>query len=330
VRQILTFSRQTPSKREALHATEIVAEAVNFLRATAPSSIQIRHLAAENAPCIEADPTQLHQIIVNLCTNALHAMRGMNGQLDVTEELVDVTPDIVALHPQLRIGRFLRISVRDTGCGMPREVMQRIFEPFFTTKAPGEGTGLGLSVVHGIMQAHGGAITVYSEPGRGTEFRIHFPITGAPDAHAGDGPLREIPHGSGERVLYVDDEPVIVRLAETTLRRLGYTPLCFTRPQDAATTFAENPGAFDIVISDLTMPGMNGIELARHIHALRPRLPVIIASGYVGDREAEAAAQACVTTLLPKPLSTVAIAEALHAALSQARAGDTPPPAQAP
>ena len=326
VQQILTFSRRTESKREILRCTPIIAEAVNFIRATAPANIQIRHQALAHCPDIEADATQVHQVIMNLCTNALHAMRGLNGQLDVIEELVDISTEMIAVHPQLREGRFLRISIRDTGCGMPTHVLQRIFEPFFTTKPPGEGTGLGLSVVHGIIQAHQGALTVYSQPGQGTVFRIHFPITSARTGDPEQNLTHEVPKGRGERILFVDDEAPIVRIAGDLLRHLNYSPLCFTNPHEAADAFAENPGGFDLLVTDLTMPGMGGIELCRRLRQLRPDLPVVLASGFLGDAEAASAAEERIQTIVAKPLSLVSLGDAIQAELRQARAAVKPLP----
>ncbi len=330
VRQILTFSRRTDSKREILCCTPIVAEAINFIHATAPANIEIRHRALPEAPEIEADGTQLHQVIMNLCTNALHAMRDRGGVLEVTEDMVDITPEMVAVHPQLREGRFLRISVRDSGCGMPAHVLQRIFEPFFTTKPPGEGTGLGLSVVHGIVQAHQGALTVYSQPGQGTLFRLHLPLAKSSASTQATENHHELPRGANERVLFVDDEAAIVRIAGSMLHHLNYTPLCFTSPNEAAAAFAENPGSFDLLVTDLSMPAFNGVELVKRCRLLRPDLPVVLASGYLGEDEYAKALEAQIETIVPKPLSLSHLAEAVHSALTKGRADARPPSAPGP
>ncbi len=210
--------------------------------------------------------------------------------------------------PSLRPGRYLRLSVRDTGHGMEPVTIERIFDPFFTTKHPGEGTGLGLAVVHGIMQSHDGAVTVESVPGEGSVFALYFPaIDGRPLPAASEaGPL---PMGTGQHVLIVDDEPALVRIATRIFERLGYRVTGFGKPAEALAAFLARPDDFDLVFSDLTMPRMTGLELAREITALRPGLPVILTSGYTGAIDPQEMERTGVREVVPKPFLARTIAD---------------------
>ncbi len=316
VRQILTFSRKTEAQRELVDPSTIVAEALRFVRAATPSSITIRHQKADTLPRVEADPTQLHQVIMNLCTNAVHAMAGGNGTLEVTEEAVSVDPATSGMNVALESGDYVKLSVRDTGCGMEAEVLQRIFDPFFTTKAPGEGTGLGLSVVHGIVRKHGGAITVYSQPGQGTVFHVYLPagrvITAAQGNATAAGGLVL---GNGEQILLVDDEPVIVKATRLMLQRLGYEVTGFTTPVEAEESFRSAPERFDLLITDLTMPGISGIDLADRIHKVRPGLPVLLMSGFIGEIDLERIKRHSFAGVVDKPLSLSVLSKRVREAL---------------
>ncbi len=311
VRRILTFSRQQTPERKLLTLAPIVREAIQLLRSTFPAMIEIREDFQSGNLQVLADATQVHQIIMNLGTNALHAM-GDSGVMEFRMTVAEVDSDLARSSPDLREGRYLRLSVSDTGCGMNRATLDRIFEPFFTTKPQGEGTGLGLSVVHGIVKSHDGAITVYSEVGKGTSFQLYFPVVQTAGAEA---PVArpEVPRGQGQHILYVDDEEQLVFLATRMLERLGYTVSGFSQPEAALEAFQKAPGSFDLVITDLSMPGLPGPELVRRILQIRSDIPVVMATGYVRPGDQEKAVRFGVRDLVLKP-STV---EEMGATLSR-------------
>lgn len=279
VRQIRTLSRQNEQEKKPVRMETILDECLKLLRPSVPSSIEIRCDISPELGQIMADPTQMHQVIINLCTNAAHAMEGKGGSLDISLTNFDLEPETAKGFPELTPGPYLRLTVKDTGHGMAPAVMERIFDPFFTTKEQGVGTGLGLSVVHGIIKSHGGTIQVSSLPGRGSIFRIYLPRTpGLPAEGEIDAPL---PISSGhERVLFVDDEQDIVFSGENMLRRLGYHVVATHSPQEALRIFRDNPGGFDLVITDLTMPQMTGDQLAEEIARECRDTPVILCTGF--------------------------------------------------
>ncbi len=315
VRQILTFSRQQEVHRVPTQLHEAVAESVKLLRATIPTTIDFSISLAGDTPPVLADATQIHQIMMNLGTNAWHAMRERPGRLEVKLEKFAVDALIAGTHPQLRPGVYARLTVSDTGKGMDRATLERIFEPFFTTKEPGEGTGLGLSVVHGIMQDHDGAITVYSQPGEGTVFHLYFP------AYAGTVSARDVPaglisRGAGKRILLVDDEEMLAKMGQTTLEQLGYKVQALTSPAAALALVQADPRQFDLVITDQTMPEMTGMDLARQLQQIRPDLPIILNSGYSANLTAERTRAAGIREVLMKPHSIQTLAEAVQRALA--------------
>jgi PAS domain S-box-containing protein len=279
VRRILLFSRRQESSREVMVVQPVVEEALQLLRATVPRSIEIRTRVGPDVPPVLADASQLHQVMMNLGANAAYAMRERGGTLRVELDAVTVGAGSPALSPELEPGRYLRLRVADTGCGMSPEVRERLFEPFFTSKGQA-GTGLGLSVVHGIIRDHGGSISVASEPDVGTEMQIHLPAADADDAvpREADGP--GIVRGARQHILYVDDEAPLCHVMTRTLVRLGYRCTGFTDPAVALQEFRTAPHDFDAVISDLQMPGMSGLDLARAVRAARPDTPIAVASGY--------------------------------------------------
>lgn len=307
VRQILTFARQTESRRERLPVSRLVEETIGFLRAAAPSSLSLEHRRVTPPLEIDADPTQLHQVLMNLGTNAVQAIGNRPGRIVFSESR---TADGAVC-----------IEVSDTGPGMPPEVIARIFEPFYTTKAPHQGTGLGLSVVHGIMQAHRGAVSVESQLGQGTTFRLRFPaVVAAPPA----APVREETAptaGRGELVLFVDDESSIIHMAGHLLPRLGYRVSLHLDPRDALHTFQQQPDSFALVISDLTMPGLSGLELISAVRRQRPDLPCILMSGFLGGEQLKRSKDAGLAGVLEKPLSVGMLSQAI----SQALAGQSSP-----
>jgi PAS domain S-box-containing protein len=318
VRQILAFSRRQTPDRKRIALQPVIEEALALLRATLPARIEIRSGFPADLPAIAADSTQLHQVIMNLCTNAARAMGEQGGVLEVTAKPFQVSGEFIADLAKLRQGNYVRLSVSDTGCGMDAATKERIFDPFFTTQAPGQGTGLGLSVVHGIMKDHEGSITVYSEPGKGTIFRLYFPA-GPPTVEktlAAAAPAQ----GSGKHLLYVDDEESLVLLATRSLGRMGYRVTGHTDPARALQVFRENPMQFGAVITDLSMPGMSGTELARHMLAIRPDIPLVMTSGYIRPEDEAEARQIGVRELVLKPDSIEDLAKALHRVFNSATA----------
>jgi signal transduction histidine kinase/CheY-like chemotaxis protein len=315
VRQILAFSRRQEHCRRPLELKAAVVEAISLLRATIPSTIEIKTSFGENVSRILADPTSIHQVLVNLGTNASHAMKGRSGRLDIGVENVTVTAEFAESHPGLKAGKYVRMVVADTGHGMSAVTISRIFEPFFTTKAPGEGTGLGLSVVHGIMQSHEGAIFVHSQTGEGTKFLLYFPAQCETSEPAPECAGVCAPIGERQRVLYVEDEGPLADMGRKILERLNYVVDVHRSPSTALRAFRTNPEAYQVVITDLTMPEMTGLELARELLQLRPGLPVILMTGYAASLDAEQTKAEGLSELLLKPLSVEALGAAVHRAL---------------
>ncbi|MGE3542219.1 MAG: PAS domain S-box protein [Candidatus Tectimicrobiota bacterium] len=311
VRRILSFGRQQDVTRQIILLQPVVAEALQLLRATLPAMIAIRSHYDPETPAVLADATQIHQIMMNLGTNAAHAMEEHGGVLDVRVETVSVDEVTASLSADLHSGLYVRLVVSDTGHGMDQQTLQRIFEPFFTTKPPGQGTGLGLSVVHGIMQQHDGAITVYSEPGQGTSVHCYFPVTET----VATLPVMEsgaILSSQGARILYIDDEATLVDLGTALLERLGYQATGCTDPQQALELFRSQPSDFDLVITDLAMPGMSGFELAQALLEVRPDLPVILSSGYLRPEDQARAQHLGIRDIMHKPSTARDIARVLQ------------------
>ena len=315
VSQILTFSRQEEGERRPYAISSIVKEALKLLRSTLPANIELRKdVSARGA--VLCDPTQIHQVIMNLCTNAYHAMRETGGVLDVSLEDAVLDASTVISHPGLQPGPHLKLSVVDTGCGMDSRVIDRIFEPYFTTKTKGEGTGLGLSVVHGIVREHKGEISVYSEAGRGTSFHVHLPaVAGASTAEA-DGPFQEPPRGR-EHILLVDDEESLQRLGAHILGGLGYRVAVCGNGVEALEWLQEDSRSFDLVITDQSMPRMTGLELARRLLSLRPDLPVILCTGFAYGVTRERVREAGIRELVMKPFRSGDLAEKVRLALDR-------------
>lgn len=289
VRQLLSFSRKSEQRKKPLHIQELLDESLQLMRASIPASIEIRSSSDANLKSIEADPTQIHQIIINLCTNAAHAMEKHGGILDVRLANVHVAAAEAALHAALSPGDYVQLRVGDNGCGIDPRIKDRIFDPYFTTKESGKGSGIGLSVVHGIVRDHNGAIAVDSALGIGTTITVWFPaieaIPLAAPAETFNSP------GGSERILFVDDEPAMTTMVRTALGRLGYQVETATDPLDALARFRSRPEAVDLLITDMSMPGMTGDQLITQVHALRPNLPTILCTGYsekINPQRAEA------------------------------------------
>jgi chemotaxis methyl-accepting protein methylase/signal transduction histidine kinase len=288
VRRILTFSRPQDPKLRVMKFQPVIEEALRLLRSTLPAMIQIRTNFAADVPDVSIDPTQVHQVVMNLGTNAAHAIGEWGGTIDICLASIMVDADRACVSADLHTGRYALLSVSDTGSGMDKATLERIFEPFFTTKGPDQGTGLGLSVVHGIMQGHHGAITVHSAPGQGTRFDLYFPA--AEEAAAENQPIqRDLSRGHGEHILYVDDEPSIAALMVRKLERLGYRATGYTDAILALQDFQSRSHDFDVVVTDLAMPDMSGFDLARELLQIRPELPIIMTSGYLRPEDTASA-----------------------------------------
>ncbi len=310
--QVLTFARRTEQERRRMQVQKILEEAIKLLRGTLPSTIDISARIDEDCGPIMADPTQIHQVVLNLCTNAFKAMRDLGGRLDVALEEVLLEPTEYPGARELPVGRYAVLTVRDTGHGMDRQTLERIFDPYFSAWESDEGTGLGLAMVHGIVRNHGGWVDVESEPGHGTTFTVYLPVTlekdrGEVAVEQGDAlvPL-------AGRVLVVDDEASIVRLGELVLARMGCDVTGFTSSTEALQAFMNAPGAFDAVLTDQTMPGYTGSELARRMIELRPDLPIAIATGFSDNLTEEQARAIGVCELLPKPLGIADLERAIR------------------
>ncbi|HSM94290.1 MAG TPA: ATP-binding protein [Anaeromyxobacteraceae bacterium] len=317
VRQILAFSRQASTERVSVQPRQIAKEALKLMRASLPATVELRSRLECDAVVL-ADPAQLHQILVNLCTNAALAMRERGGVLEV--ELAETRFDpmearIEGVEPH----RFVRLSVRDTGCGMTREVQERIFEPFFTTRGEGQGTGMGLAVVHGIVKAAGGYITVRSALGRGSTFDVHLPIADAEGA-AQAGPGGRSCDDGDERILLVDDEPLLVEVTQRALARGGYAVTPFTSSRDAIRAFEDTPGQWDAIVTDMTMPSVTGEELVRRARLLRPDVPVILCTGYSEKMTPQIAASLGVDRFALKPVAPADLRRLVREAIDARRA----------
>lgn len=311
VQQILAFSSQQPQERRVVDLAPIVEESVSFLRATLPSAVQLVTALDTDTPPVLADPTQIHQVIANLCTNAWHALDDRPGRLEI--RLEPLTLDAAAARDLsgLRPGPVACLSVTDTGRGMDGATLERIYDPFFTTKDPGKGTGLGLSVVHGIVQGHDGAIAVTSQPGRGTTFRVYFPAAAEP-VQASAPQAAEPRRGDGQHILYLDDEEPLVLLATRMLERLGYRVSAFTETEAALRAFRAAPADFDLVIADLNMPDASGLHVAADMLKLRPQMPVVLCSGHVTEDLRQRARDAGIREVLYKPNTMEELSEAIH------------------
>ncbi|MEQ8191170.1 MAG: response regulator [Candidatus Eremiobacterota bacterium] len=307
VAQILTFSRRTDQKRKLLNIIPVIKEAVKLLRASLPATIEIRQDIKGKQAVIMADPTQIHQIILNLCTNGAHAMKERGGILDISLADVDIFPEDLPFYTDIKTGPYVKLTVSDTGHGIKREVLERIFEPYFTTKETGEGTGLGLSVVHGIVTGYGGNIKVYSEPGKGTEFQVLLPKIKT-DEDITHEKLETIPGGTGT-ILVVDDEEAIVNIMKSMLKRLGYEVITEIDSIKALESFRNAPHHFDLVITDLTMPHMTGRELAKEIMCIRADIPVILTTGFSDTINPDEEIRSGIKELLLKPVTIRNLAE---------------------
>ncbi len=314
VRQILAFSRQSKPEKIPVDIGIVVKEALKLLRASLPANIEIRKNVKSNQGSVMADQTQIHQVMMNLCTNALHAMEKKGGLLGVTLAPVELNKDEAVAYHDLKPGRYLKLTVTDSGYGMDSATLARIFEPYFTTKEVGEGTGMGLSTVHGIVQDHNGAIKVYSEPGVGTSFHILLPYIEVEAKETET--IKPLPTGT-EQVLFVDDEKVLVDIGEKMLKKLGYKVKGRTSPYEALEAFRANPDKFDLVITDMTMPIMSGENLAKEILKIRSDMPVIICTGFSNMITPENASSKGIKDFLMKPFTMHDLSKSIRKVLDQ-------------
>ena len=312
VRQILSFSRRNPEDKKTLLVRPLVAEACKFIRSALPATIEIHQALSIDGP-VMANPTQIHQVVMNLLTNAGLAMPD-GGQLDVELDAVDLDQTFPSANQGLSPGQFVRLTVRDTGCGIPPENLGRIFEPLFTTRSDRRGTGLGLAIVHGIVAEHGGIVTVSSEVGKGTTFEVFLPLHEQPISTAVLGEKR-LP--GTERILFVDDEETLVQMAERGLGVLGYQVKGFVSSVEALRAFRAAPEAFDIVVSDLTMPGLTGDVLAKELRKLRPDIPVVILTGAAERMTSGGRSASAVDSVLLKPVTVGALTMCLRGILDR-------------
>jgi PAS domain S-box-containing protein len=316
VAQILTFSRQREQSPVVTPLGPVVTEALRLLRASLPANIEFVVEIDPAAPEIRCDTSQIHQIVMNLATNAAYAMREHGGKLRVEVKPVTLDSTLLLRQPQMRLGPGVHLTISDTGCGMDAATQQRLFEPFFTTKPVGEGTGLGLAVVHGIVKSHTGVITVESTPQVGTTFHLYFSAATPAALPAKPAGVSATPFGHGERILLVDDEPSVTSTAKLMLERLGYLVDVFSHPVPALAAFHQAPGAFRAVITDLTMPAMSGLDLAREILSVRSDLPVIIMSGNMLPGDFARARAMGIAAIVEKPFSMQYLAKRLSTLLA--------------
>ena len=299
VKQILTFSRQAERERKPIQLKLISKEVIKFLRASLPTTIEIRQ-EIESDSLVMADPTQMHQLLMNLCTNAGHAMGERGGLLVV--KLIDVVVEggEAGETADLSPGRYIELTVGDTGHGMPTHILDRIFDPFFTTKQKGEGTGMGLSVVHGIVGSYGGKITATSQAGKGSTFKVYLPTVERVETPFFLN-VDAVQNGTG-RILLVDDETSLVDIGKQMLESLGYRVTGRTSSHEALELFKSKPDSFDLVITDMTMPNMTGDELAKELMRIKPEIPVILCTGYSARINQKRARAMGIRALVPKPV----------------------------
>jgi CheY-like chemotaxis protein/anti-sigma regulatory factor (Ser/Thr protein kinase) len=303
VKRILSFSRKIEDHIMPIHLGPTIKESMKLLSAMIPSSIEIKLMLAASRDTILADPVQIHQVMMNICTNAYHAMRGNGGTLTVrlrTLSMEQVKRDPSAKHS----GDYVQLSIEDTGHGIEKEVIDRIFEPYFTTKDFSMGSGLGLSVVHGIVESLGGQISVKSQPGKGSTFDILFPVSDDEISENAFKKTATIKTGT-ERILFIDDEIALARLGKQMLEHYGYTVTISVNPLKALDLFRQNPDQFDMVITDLTMPNMSGDELIAEMIKIRPDIPVIICSGHSDLIDSDITDQKGIKAFLAKPVRMI-------------------------
>jgi len=314
VKQILTFSRQEKGKLKLMRLQPVIKEALKLIRATIPTTINIKQDIRPDCGVIKADPTQIHQIVMNIATNAYHAMEDTGGELTIKLKEVEMD-DFQLINPEMKPGLYACLTITDKGIGMDKDLRNKIFDPFFTTKERGKGTGMGLSVVHGIVASMQGGIQIFSEPSLGTKFDIYLPIS----THSTEQNKR-INHsiqGGTEHILLVDDEKSIISMERKMLERLGYKVTSFTNSLDALEAFRNAPEKFDVVITDQTMPNMTGDKLASKLLKIRSSIPIILNTGFSDKITSEIPASLGIKKILMKPIIRNDLAKTIREALEE-------------
>ncbi|MCK5057221.1 MAG: PAS domain S-box protein [Candidatus Aminicenantes bacterium] len=314
VKQILAFSRKGEKEQRPIMLDEIVNEAFILLRSSLPTTIEIRPNFGDKLNPVMANPTQIHQVIMNICTNAAHAMKEEGGILEIALKEIDLVPGSIEIK-NLEPGVYQQLTISDTGHGMSLEIKSRIFEPYFTTKPKGEGTGMGLAVVHGIVKNHSGEIKVYSEPGKGTTFHVFLPVTRA-ETMVGFEQIEPI-QGGEERILYVDDENNLAEMGKQMLESIGYRIESRTSSIEALEAFRSGPGKFSLVITDQTMPNMTGLQLAKEIRKISPHIPVILCTGFSESVNEENFKSMGISAFVMKPIVRKEIARVIREVLDE-------------
>jgi two-component system cell cycle sensor histidine kinase/response regulator CckA len=315
VSHINTFSRQEESQRKLIGLGPVIKEALKLIKVTLPAKIEMRQRITDVEKTVFADPTQMHQVVMNLCTNAAHTMKEKGGILEVSLSQVTFGADDAVFHPDLKTGvEYELLIISDTGAGIDPENIGRIFEPFFTTKKPGEGTGLGLSVVYGIIKSHDGVICVESEPGQGSTFRVYIPTINA--AHEEKNiQIDEVMPGGSERIMLVDDETALTAIFKSQLEDLGYSVDAHNDPLLALDAFKRNPAYYDLVITDMTMPHMMGTDLAAKLSMVRSDIPVILCTGVIDKIQQDYLRSCGICDMILKPISIKKLAQEIRQVL---------------
>ena len=316
IKQILSFSRRSEQRLIPMEVSPLLMETLELLRSSLPRTIKIKQHIDAPSDIILGDPTQIQQIIMNLFKNAADATGPLSGTIEVRLENINL--DTSPAQPEIKAGKYIALTVKDTGNGMTPEVMDKIFEPFFTTKDAGKGSGMGLSVVHGILKHHGGTITVESVPGKGSRFMVYLPLTDEEPQRETQSPERAVTAQGLGKVLLIDDEELILISIQNALRRIGYEVVSVNDGLQALKLFTKNPGKFDLIITDLTMPHMTGIELAGKLKDIRPDIPIILCTGFNDAIYEEEAKAFGFKGLLVKPASTNELKTAISRALENA------------
>jgi len=315
VRQLLSYSRVVEQEMQSIKIGPVIKDGLKFLRSTIPSTIDIEQNIQLTDETILADPTQINQILMNLCINASQAMEQTGGDLNVAVEKLVLDNNSARNYPGLKSGDHVRIIISDTGPGIDPEIIDQIFDPYFTTKEIGKGSGMGLAVVHGIVKSHSGAIAVESSPGKGTKFITLFPLTTKkPMVETKTG--KDIP-GGNETILFVDDEKSIVKMLQRMFERLGYKVQTATTPEEALERFRSNPDHFDLVITDMTMPKMTGVKLSEKLMDIRKDIPIIVCTGHSALVDEEKAKELGLAAYIIKPIDMQETAQIIRKILDK-------------
>ncbi|MBU3954269.1 MAG: PAS domain S-box protein, partial [Proteobacteria bacterium] len=316
VRQLLNFSRKTENEQKPLNIIPEIKECIKLLKSSIPSTVEIHENLPDTCDTILADATQIHQVIINLCTNAAHAIPLTGGVIEISLKNFELNRSLGGIFKDMAVGKYLEVVVKDTGSGINPEIREKIFDPYFTTKEVGKGTGMGLAIVHGILKNHNADIFVESVPGQGTIVTLFFPVIAELTGKEPESETQTNPHGT-ETILFVDDEPAIVDMAKQVLTKLGYAVEARINPIQALKDFEVNPDFFDLVISDMTMPRMNGMTFSEKLRELRPDIPIIICTGHSAVMDKEKAKELNISAYAMKPVSMSKIAKLIRDVLDQ-------------